>query len=770
MGILSENAPGNPGNYEVRGSRLMNNYVGIEVQSFADAGGHPGTIENSEIGAPSLIDPYLGEIGFCGLRATGIVHGITVGRTSSSYGAGGSFNYIHDLEFGLIFNNCLAFVQNNWIENIRTFNPSSTLIKGVGIAATGTGSGFPKLLHVGFPDMGVTGINNRIEDCEKGVLAYNITAAIVDNNEIIGSGGSNPTMNIGVWFQEVGNSSEITNNTIEEFDSIGIYVRSFVGGILIEDNALDNPTIVTNATCRIAGIEVRMGINDNVDILSNTIDNVQFGIAIISSQTSAVGNTINHRLPAGCGGNFSIGILAENAPNLTLLDNSINSNCPSCSNSNIRAIDITESAQFLVDGNTMEESGVGAAAHGDCQGGNFTCNQMFDCDYGFALVGMEDGGLDIGPIAEIQSLLNASGNYWNPAMTSNRTVAVTNTAGDPTYGTPIPPATFPPIIDWRYSSFSPFFDMAPIATYNLQIAPFGGSSSRRVEPQAPASSAIPCGLIPLLGEVRNADSPSSKARNNLFSPFAFIFDEPSVAGCDFFEEKEYLYRFFADNPTWLTLGVARDAFYEDAINALSLGNYDEWYRFFDFLHISEVDSAKQTLSDLTPNCYREQLRKDVYTMFLYRQIDSLNLESVLSGSQPFSNGDLAILNSIADGKPNTDGDAVYIARAIVGRNSLVSIDFEESPRLAAQELSSNHPFVLFPNPVENEVCVLARHQTILEEYSFRVSDINGVRYSMGSMSDSGLLCLDVSMLVNGIYILEIISNSGEQHSMKFSKN
>ena len=599
-GILVENATGNPGNFEVRGSRLMNNYVGIEVQSFGDVGGHPGTIENSEIGAPSLIDPYLGEIGFSGLQATGIVDGITVGRTSSSYGTGGSYNYIHDLEYGLLFNNCLAFVQNNWIENIRTFNPSASIIKGVGIAATGTGSAPSKELHVGFPDAGVTGINNRIEDCEIGVLGYDIDEAYVDNNEVLGTGGSSPTMDIGVWLQELGKDGEVTNNIIEEFDSIGIYVRSFVGRVLVEDNALDNPTIVTNSMCRIAGIEVRMGVNDNVDILTNTIDNVQFGIAIISSRTTATGNTINHRLPTGCSNDYSIGIQAENSLNLELIDNIINSNCPSCSNTDIRAIDITESEQFVVKGNTMEESGVGAAAHGDCQGGNFTCNLVDDCLYGYGLVGMDDGGLDIGPITDDVSLLNGAGNRWLPSSTANRTIAVTSAASVPTYGTPLIPGATPDI-DWRYdASLGADHDMTPITTYNLQF----GILSRRVEPLTTASSTLPCGIIPRLGSMRMSIEPSQKARNNLFSAYATFFEGVSLDNCDYFEEKRYIYNFFARYPEWLSLGVTQDAFYQAVIEELAEANYDDWYRFDDYLSRTEVDSAAQVLAGIIPECIK----------------------------------------------------------------------------------------------------------------------------------------------------------------------
>lgn len=760
-----ENATGNPGNFEVRGSRLMNNYVGIEVQAFADLGGHPGTIENSEIGAPSLIAPYLGEIGFSGLQATGIVYGITVGRTTSSYGAGGSFNYIHDLEYGLFFNNCLAFVQNNWIENIRTFNPSMSVIKGVGIAATGTSGGVSKELHVGFPGVGVTGINNRIEDCEVGVLAYDIDEAFTDNNEIFGSGGSTPTMDIGVWYQELGKNGEVTNNIIEEFDSIGIYVRSFVGRVLIEDNELDNPTIVTNSSCRIAGIEVRMGVNDIVDITTNTIDNVQFGMATISARTTATGNIINHRLPTGCSSAFSVGIQAENSVDFVLLDNVINSDCPSCSNTNIRAIDITECEGFLVDGNTMQESGVGGAAHGDCQGGNFTCNEVDDCTYGYGLVGMDGGGLDIGPITDDVSLLNAAGNRWLPSSTANRTIAVTSAASIPTYGTPIIPGATPDI-DWRYDAgLGSSHDMAPITTFNLETSSVTPPSFR-VVPLTAASSSLPCDIIPRLGGLRTTGEPSQKARNNLFAAYATYFEGVSLDNCDYFEEKSYIYNFFAGNPDWLTLGVAQDAYYQAVVEELAAANYDEWHLFFDYLGRTVLDSASMTLNGLIPSCRKEELRKEVYQLFLNRSLGSLHVEFGVSGLLPYSEAELDTLIAIAQGNPDSDGSAVYVARAIVGANSLAPIDLDGSLREQAPVTDMRKQIDVYPNPVSTQLCLSKGSEASAASQMFNIVDLQGRQLMSGAFASG---CVDVSKLSAGLYHIEVIAKAGQRQVIKFSK-
>ncbi len=759
-GILVENATGNPGNFEVRGSRLMNNYVGIEVQSFGDVGGHPGTIENSEIGAPSLIDPYLGRFGLAGLRANGISDGITVGRTSSSYGAGGSFNYIHDQEYGLLFVNSTAYVQNNWIKDIRTWNAPPGLGTGVGIAAVG--SSFNQTMRVGYPDLGVTGINNRIEDCEKGVFTLDMGTVITDLNAIIGTGGSDPTMNHGVWHQESG-SCQVTNNIITNFDSIGIYLRGCTGAHLIAGNALDNPNITTNVSCRIAGIELRAAVTGSTLVTGNVLSRLQFGIAAISAAAEIEQNMISVRLPSACSGDFSIGIQAEKSPYLSVIDNTINSGCTSCTNTSIRGIDITDSQNFLVDRNEMNDFGVGAAAHGDCQGGNFTCNVMNECHYGFGLVGMEDGGLDIGPITQNVGSLTAAGNSWFPASTANRTIAVTSSAGDPTYGTP-PSGSFPPDIDWRYTTiYGSFMDMLPLTTFNLQI---GGS--RRVEPLVAAASGAVCDIPPRLAG-RGA-APSQKARNNLFSAFHFLLDSTDLSGCDYYEEKSYVYNFFADNPDWLTLGVAQDELYAAAMDELALGNYDEWYLFFKYLESGSLDSAQLMLNSIIPSCIKDQLRQDVYTLYLSRSSDSLAIEAVLGGGLPYTISETATLNTIAGLDPTDAGDAVYFARAILGQHSIAPIDATLSPRQGGLNAIGTKPILLYPNPTFGFLVVEIDGNTAIQEgAAYVLSGIDGVNRLSGLVAIDNPMMLDLSDLPEGIYILTVSGQNGTTYSALVSK-
>ncbi|MBI1192549.1 MAG: T9SS type A sorting domain-containing protein [Bacteroidetes bacterium] len=758
--LLIENATGNPGNFEVRGSRLMNNYIGIDVRPFG--GNHPGTIENSEIGAPSLIAPYLGRFGFAGLRADGITDGITVGRTSSSYGSGGSYNFIHDQEYGLLFTRSIAYVQNNWIKDIRTWNAVPGFGTGAGIAAVG--NAFNQNLYVGYPDAGVTGFNNRIEDCEKGVFTLKMTSSITDNNLIIGSGGADPTMNHGVWYHETGNS-QVINNTISNFDSIGIYIRNAEGSCGIDNNTLDNPNVVSNSSCRIAGIELRASLGGYSSVTNNELSRLQFGISVISALAEISENTISVRLPGTCSGEFSIGIHAEYSPGLVVLDNTISSGCTSCMNTNIRGIDITEAQNFLVDRNEMNDFGVGAAAHGDCQGGNFTCNTMNECRYGFGLVGMDGGGLDIGPITENLSTLTAAGNSWFPASTANRTIAVTNAFGDPTLGTPLFPATFPPIFDWRYTTiYGAFMDMAPIATFNLEI----GSGTRRVDPLLAGSSSLVCDLTPRLAG--RGVAPSQKARNNLFSAFHYLLDSNDGSDCDFYEEKSYVYNFFAYNPDWLTLDVPQDVLYVAAMNELALGNYDEWYLFFNYLKSGSVDSAQLKLNSIVPNCLKDQLRQDVYTLYLNRSADSLAMEAVLGGRLPYTSSETATLHTIAGLDPTDGGDAVYFARAILGQHSLAPIDASLSPRQGNLGTVGTKPILLYPNPTSGFLVVEIDGSTAIQKGAeYVLSGIDGVVRLRSTVAEDDSIKLDITDFPKGIYLLTVSCIRGYTYSALVSK-
>jgi len=746
----------------------MNNCIGIDLKPFA--GSHPGTIENSEIGAPSLISPYSGRFGYAGLRADGITGGITVGRTSSSYGSAGSYNFIHDQEYGLLFTRSIAYVQNNWIKDIRTYNAPPGFGTGVGVAAAGTTSAANQVLYVGFPDIGVTGVNNRIEDCEKGVFALGIQQAVTNNNEIIGSGGADPTMNQGVWYQDV-LSSIISRNTITEFDSICIYVKN-IGTVKVDSNVLNSPTIVSNGSCRITGIELRTGVISSFpEVTFNRLNNLQFGIAVLSTNALIEHNEVNFRLPTSCSGEFAIGIQAENSGALQIIDNEISGSCGGCGKTKIRGIDITESQEFWADRNRIEDCGVGAAAHGDCQGGNFTCNQLFDCDYGFALVGMDDGGMDVGPVTDQLSLLNGAGNYWAPEPTANRTIAVTSSSGIPTYGTPPPPALTPPIIDWRYdASYGLGSDMAPITTFNLQTGGVSPTGSRRIAPLTPGSSVTPCDFIPRFG-FRTLDFPSQKGRNSLFAAFSDVFSRLDLSTCNYFEEKSYSYNFFADNPDWLNLGVEQDEEYIAVMDGLAEGNYDDWYTFFRYLKFDDKDSALTVLRTILPNCAKEQERINIFQIYIDRKLDTLSFDQAVAGAQYYLTADWAELSALALQDPNDKGDAVYYARSILGMNSLSPID--TSGLLRASSFAKDKPAItLSPNPAHTTLCIFGLSVNAIDEIAYKVYDLRGHVVFSGTLNSSTTSCLDVHALVDGLYMLHINfpSQKSESHSFIVADN
>jgi hypothetical protein len=199
VGVTSVSTTGSPGAFTITESRLENNRVGIDVLPYDGPGAHPGLIENSEVLAPLLKAPYAGDLGFIGLRAQGVWdmvadEGLVVGDPASTVSSGVTTNEWHNLEIGMLFVGSHARVQNNVLRDMITQGAPPSLNRGVGIGAASDGK-----LFVGSPTGGAPGVNNRIEDCEKGVLAVGLKDVMVEGNEILGSGGADPTMNQGVW-------------------------------------------------------------------------------------------------------------------------------------------------------------------------------------------------------------------------------------------------------------------------------------------------------------------------------------------------------------------------------------------------------------------------------------------------------------------------------------------------------------------------------------------------------------------------------------------
>jgi hypothetical protein len=737
VGITSISAPGAPATFTVRDSRLENNRIGIDVLPFSGPGAHPGSIVNSEVFAPLLKSPYAGDLGFIGLRAQGVWdvvtdEGIVVGDPASTVTLGSNTNEWYDLEIGMLFVDCHSEVQNNILRGMITQGAPPSLNRGIGVGAASSGQ-----LIVGAPVGGASGINNRIEDCEKGVLAVGLDEVDVLDNEILGSGGADPTMNQGVWVQNNGSRLLVQNNIVREFDSIGIYVRSYNGMTEVLDNTVENTLVVSNNSCNIAAIEMRAGmINAPTAVNGNKIAGVQFGIALraLLQTTEVLDNDLDFRLPAVCSGDFAFGIQAESADLLLIRDNIITADCPSCSNSNIRGMDITACPQFLVDE-----------------------NRMTDC-FGFGLVGMDGGGLDVGPITDNIAIRNGAGNSWSPTTTANRTIAVTDAgSGMATYGTP--PLGFTiPAIDWLFHDniFGSGYNMVPDATFNT-ISSF---PSTIVSPTFVAPGLPPCDFPPrldaeaqLLARIRE--------RKHRFEPIAQYLDSDSATSCYNRAVKRYFHRWMATDTSWLNLGVPSDVHFQTAFSALDATSFGQWWQYDLAMRNGDVLSAEAILAALTPTCPQDAYLSEVLSIWHNPALGDSVLFPMGSVLLPYDATQRDVLEQAATRSIEVGGASVYVARALIGSwDGMAWTIRQEGQALDSKTFST---LKVFPNPMTDIVYLESIRflDTQPEQWTACIYDMQGRSLDCQVPGPQYQLVFGSSQWSSGNYILELRHDDGQ---------
>ena len=74
-------------------------------------------------------------------------------------------------------------------------------------------------------------------------------------------------------------------------------------------------------------------------------------------------------------------------------------------------------------------------------------------------------------------------------------------------------------------------------------------------------------------------------------------------------------------------------------------------------------------------------------------------------------------------------------------------------RLSIQDYSDSKPISIYPNPTKNEINIVLRKN---EDFNISIFDISGkiISNTYESTSETGIVSIDVSNLVSGIYIIE----------------
>lgn len=351
------------------------------------------------------------------------------------------------MEFGVEARKSVCEVQHCRVVNGNGLNGN-----GVGIFSSAT-SNEPGILEA--HDNRIT---TRIGISTKSTQQVNIH----DNSLTTELFSPSDDMEVGILINQADAAVNINDNSINHFTEYGIYaldVRALDGTYDIVNNWI-NSTYDDAPQYDLTAIHI-----DNAATFSpitkpfvfeNTINNVQRGIYLMDQPSIVENNIINFKKPVGST-KPAAGIVNITGDASNILNNTINGNCSSCTDLDVRGIQNYDATHvFLID-NHITDCGFGVLLNENVWEGAPYCNELHHCDIGFGLDELLEN-----PAAPMQlygiggvvgSDANPTDNKWYPEATANRTHT-----GNFTFGF---------WVDWFFRNSPGEFNMPPFLNDGL---------------------------------------------------------------------------------------------------------------------------------------------------------------------------------------------------------------------------------------------------------------------------------------------------------------
>jgi len=471
--------------------------------------------------------------------------------------------------------------------------------------------------------------------------------------------------------------------------------------------------------------------------------------------------------------------LAENCSNVLIdvydpaasaIPNTITGTCSSDCEDQIIGIDIKSSTDFRCYRNIVNDCYPGIRAEGYCLGGNFVCNDLNDCTWGFGLKNLggdpspfvADIELGIGTDREIfggyylgGSTELPSDNAWTPSTGStstwaNRTYAYNELLLDPTIGEDLM---------WYYRDHAAILDMEPASDLNkddmssmaiptgslintpgvdLDIVPRCSFPMPRLEDEEEGGESF----IPSESLFANTDS-------IYYSKMITDYAE-KLTGGSLENPRQHLYEMGA----YRLLQIYPDAVWEpeatSTVQALLEGSTTSgFFQIMDSIHTGAFATASTLLSSISPGSIAEENYFFVLDTYL-NGIDSIGHFTLSEELEPE-------VRTLAEQHTLVAGEAVHIARAML--DTVVEFDGDglEELRLIKQE---DVALTVYPVPA-NDMLSVSNLPT--EQGTLQVYDLTGrIVISRNFSTENQQYSLDLAVLEDGIFLLVVLDLAGEQ--------
>lgn len=779
-GVHIVNTVGYYADFEINDDVVFcNNYHGMHIEGYG--GAHPGLVEETTFCGPALLDPYDGDmgVGVYIIENKFSTSNITIGNGNTLSGSSG-YNEFYGLQYGIQLDWSTATIQNNYFHDIITGTGSN----GHAIHADGIENEVSVTAYIGETGIG-TSYSNYVEDCEEGIHVEHNYNTEIHHNHIANNAvtASTSVMKYGMYITDCQNIHNILNNRVTNVDRVSIFMYENGSAYMdISENEIPSSLTVPATPLR-RGIAVADGgaPTATITIDKNDMTNLRIGISVVNNNgdTYIRGNDISVTYNGGT--EPSQGVLANNCPDVLIdvfdptgspIPNTITGVCSSGCEDQIIGINIQDCQDFRCYRNYVEDCYPGIRAEGDCTGGNFVCNEMDNCTWGFGLKNLDDapirlgvgtnheifGGYYLGGSTELPS-----DNQWTPSSGSTSTWANRTHAYEPLL------SAFPTGGDdlyWYYRSSAAVYDMEPATTLNTKATPTPPYYSVAIPSASLINTAsIDPDIVPYcsfpMPRVEEEEESESLMDGSDFADTdslfyakmsEYFYTQLSTESTDDIEKhliEEGAFILLKNYPPDLW-----DNEYTDAIeNTVSASNTAYYHRIFDSIGVKNFDAAKGLFNEFTPSGIAEQNMYDVMEIYLNSRDENgkLNL-----GAE-----DSIALEHIAYQHTLEAGLAVNNARAMLD----IYVEFDNTSEETERHIENLDGISVYPNPTDGFITIECN-----SKFTFKLFSITGILI-LSSEFENNQEIINISSLSPGVYIYEIINpDTQEVVTSKLIKN
>lgn len=514
---------------------------------------------------------------------------------------------------------------------------------------------------------------------------------------------------------------------IDIYNAPGMTV-TLQGNTILRDASVAGPTLYGIYFGNVAQSPTALQINSN-----NTISDAITGISSINvvnfpNPAKVDNNTVSWTTlsPIATSGNTYYGIRMQGCF-IVGVDNNIITESGTTVNSTIQpsliGIEMENSPYCVVTQNNITSCGTGILSFDQNNSSQFACNIMTDCYYGLWF----NGTTGYSTVGDLLSGGIQQGNQWNGTTTSRL-------AG----------AQGPSLISFNYgpgTSYDASLTLSPFLAPNPLINPIAFTSTNdNCSNNTYSQFRMSLSGLALIRDEQFGDIVKNR---NVF---------PQNGNEIKFNNKEFAFRYFKNNPNELNLGQDDSAYvaFYDSVKAAGIGNFELVNSLIDSIQLNNAFSLN---SGVSPASQMEGNRKSVNDIYLYTGIN-----------HPFKYDSVrySTLLNIAQQNPLLAGDAVYSARVMLGLNFNFSGNYSSGDRIAQKKTS--------PIPMKGKVYPNPNDGTMQFDYSlaqgnigeFVIYSLSGVKVAEYRLAegDKNTLRITEPNLVDGIYFYtEIIDGA-----------